>query len=98
MKNPIWKPRVSANNNGDFISLQIYSGYRLAFIDPDAPEYLFDPKVSEEDLGIAIIDALKQSRFLSYEQACALEAKFDQDYYSNWVENLMSRYGYKTKR
>lgn len=98
MKNPIWKPRLSANNNGDFISIQSYSGYRLAFIDPDAPEYLCDPNVSEEDLGLMIIDALKQSRFLPYQEACALEAKFDQGYYNNWVKNLMSRYGYKTKR
>lgn len=98
MKEPIWKPCVSANDNGDFISIHSYSGYRLAFIDPEAPEYLSNTNISNEDLGLIIIEALKKSRFLPYEEACALESKFDQDYYSNWVKNLMSQYGYKTKR
>ncbi len=94
----IWKPRVSAKNNGDFISIQPYSGYRIYFIDPDAAEYLLDPNVSDENLGVAVMDALKQSRFLSYEDACDLEVKFDQGYYISWIKNIMNQYVYKTKR
>lgn len=98
MNKPIWKLSISAKNNGDFISLQAYSGYRLAVIDPEATEYLFAPDVSNEMLGKAVLAALKQSRFLPYEEAIALEEKFDQNYYTNWVQKLMIQYGYKTKR
>jgi hypothetical protein len=93
----IWEARSRVINNRDFISVKPYSGYSLAIADPKAPEYLLKPDASDEELGEAILNALKHSRFLSYEEATELRANGKQNY-DNWVQKIMSMYGYKTKK
>jgi hypothetical protein len=92
-----WRPQASASNNGDFISIETYSSHGLAIGDPIANEHLLTPDASEEDLGLAILDALKQSRFLSLEEEGNLLENAKQNYLK-WVQKIMNKYGYKTKR
>lgn len=92
-----WKPLASAKNNGDFISVEAYSGYLMALADPQATEFLLNPEASDEELGRVTLEALKQSRFLSLEEATELRVNASESY-KNWVAKLMAQYGYKTKR
>lgn len=92
-----WKARASAKNNGDFISIKTYSGYSLAIGDPTVPEYLLEPHASDEEVGTAVLKALQQSRFLSFEEEGDLMENATPNYKA-WVEKLMKQYGYKTKR
>lgn len=91
-----WKSRASVSNNGDFISIETYSGYTMAMADPKASEYLLDPYASDEQLGEAVLNALKNSRFIPLEQARELRMNIEQNY-KNWIQQMMARYGYKTK-
>ena len=96
MSKSLWKSEASASNNGDFVSIQTYSGYSLSMIDPEAKEHLLSPNASDEELGKAVLDALDQSRFLPIEQARSLRLNVEQNY-KNWIEQMKARYGYKTK-
>jgi hypothetical protein len=89
--------RSSSKINNKFINIESYSGYSLKFSDPEAPEFLFDITVSNEDLGKAVLESLKNSRFLELEKAYELE-EICQENYPKWIAGLMERYGYKTKR
>ena len=65
-----WNPLAVATNNGDFISIESYSGYgNPTATDPQAPEYLLEVDASDEILGKSIAEALKNSRPLSFEFA-----------------------------
>lgn len=92
-----WSPSASSVNNGDFISIQAYSGYNLAMVDPETTEYLFELEVPDEILGKGILDSLKQSRALSIDEARKMNMNGDKNY-DEWIQKLMTRYGYKTKR
>mgnify|MGYP001112869634 CR=1 FL=1 len=96
MSKPFWKSEANVSNNGDFISIQTYSGYSLAMIDPEAKEHLLSPGVSDEELGKSILEALGESRFLPIEEARTLRLNTEQNY-KNWIEQIKARYGYKTK-
>jgi hypothetical protein len=93
----IWKASASAKENGDFISLKAYSGYSLEIADPQAIEHLLEPDASDEEIGKAILEVLKQSRFLSYDEASSLRLNAMENF-EKWTQMLMERYGYKTKR
>lgn len=94
---PNWSKTVSALMNEDFLSLQSYCGYSLAMIDPDAPEYLFNLDVADEELGSAILSALENSRFIPYDEIESFKANIEGSY-QDWISKLMNRYGCKTKR
>ena len=89
--------RSSAKVTNKFINIETYSGYSLKFSDPEAPEFLFDISVSDEELGKAVVESLKNSRFLELEKSYELE-DICQENYPKWVSRLMEKYGYKTKR
>lgn len=97
MNKSTWRSRISAKNNADFISIKPYSSYSLAVADPEATEYFFDLNVSDEILGKAVLDSLRQSRFLSFEEEGYLMENAEKNY-KDWVQKLMDQYGYKTKR
>lgn len=92
-----WRRNAYAFNNGQFICIKTYSGYTRSFGDPDVPEYVLEPQVDDEGLGCAVLDALGNSRFVSYDEETELienmEPRYDQ-----WVQTLMKQYGYKTKK
>lgn len=91
-----WKKRVYIKSNGDFISIKTYSGYSLPLADPTVPEKLLSPTITNEMLGTAILDALQKSRFLPIEQARILRMNTEQNY-KDWIQKLLTQYGYKTK-
>ena len=101
-----------AKSNQDFSLIETVSGYRgAAALDPKGIQRFLAPDASDEELGLAVIDALAHSRWVlpaprsgsSYPP----EVEFDlelYDYkkvaerYAAWTKDLMARYGYKTKR
>lgn len=94
---PTWKRRVTAKITEEFICIIPQSGYRLAMADPTAPERLFAVDISDNVLGDALKNALKESRFLTLEEAKGLRlAAESQD--DRWARSLMDRYGYKSKQ
>ncbi|HQS84959.1 MAG TPA: contact-dependent growth inhibition system immunity protein [Alphaproteobacteria bacterium] len=98
MNNIIWKKRAMSKNNGDFISIESYSGHiNPNMADPSAPEYLLEVDSSDEIIGKNIIEALKNSRPLSLEEH-RNTAKNLAESYKTWIQKMMEKYGYKTKR
>jgi hypothetical protein len=92
-----WIKNSCSSINEKFISIRPCSGYTMSVIDFTQPEFLFDISVSDEDLGKAVVESLKNSRFLELEKAYELE-DICKEHYPKWVAQLMERYGYKTKR
>lgn len=90
---------ASAFCNGDFYLVATCSGYRRSKRDPLGKEYLLPPAVSSEELGIALLDSLAHSRFLSLDE---LDDFFDltkgREAYELWVQSLLARQGYKSRR
>lgn len=91
------KKTVGIENNGDFISIQAYSGYDSMMADPTATEYFFVADVLNETLGTAVLEAFKQCRLLSYKEACILARETDQ-LHADWIQKTISRYGYQTRQ
>ncbi|MGV8042624.1 MAG: contact-dependent growth inhibition system immunity protein [Thermoanaerobaculaceae bacterium] len=85
--------------NGDFFCIETFSGYRTAVRDPQGRQYLLSPDATDDALGEALLAALAASRFLTLQDAQLL-TDFDASSrrYAEWVNNLMGRYGYKTRR
>jgi hypothetical protein len=92
-----WEKRLTAKINDKFISIIPYSGYSLSIADFTQPEFLLDPSISDGELGRAVLESLKNSRFLELEKSYELE-DICKENYSKWVVNLMEKYGYKTKK
>lgn len=97
MNDPVWIKTVGVENNGDFISIQAYSGYDSIMVDPTAVEHFFVADVSNEVLGTAVLESFKQCRRLSYEEAHTIAQQADQ-FYLDWVQRVINRYGYKTRK
>ena len=90
---------AEALNNGDFISVATYSGYRGTGRDYQGKEIFLKPDASDTELGSAVFEALSLSRVLKIEE---LDDFFHRDLiserYKNWVQSLLERFGYKNKR
>ncbi len=97
--------------NSEFICVETNSGYRGGRSDYKGKQHLLNPDVSDESLGNAVLDALAHSRFvLGAPRAGSVyppDIEFDMElydfkhtseHYTKWVADLMTRYGYKTKR
>jgi hypothetical protein len=97
MNEPKARKWAGAVNNGDFIQIKTYSGYRLALADPMAKEHYLEPDAPDEVLGKAMLDALAQSRALTLEQSTELRFT-SEERYEKWVKSVMEKYGYKTRR
>ena len=93
----LWRALAAAKYNGDLLILETYSSYSLGVGDPAATESLLSPGVDDIALGKAVLNALQQSRFLSFEEEGEILKKIE-EHYDQWVQNLMKTYGYKTKR
>jgi hypothetical protein len=102
---------ANAKSNGDFILVETFSGYTSSMRDPIGKQHFLAPDANDEELGFAVLDALAHSRFVLPAPRTDVwihpEASFDMelyDYrqtaarYAAWTNDLMARYGYKTKR
>lgn len=90
---------TTAINNGDFILVETWSGYRGPAYDPDGKQIYLPVDVEDTSLGQAVLEALSVSRVIDVKE---IPIFFDyqkrQEIYKKWIESLMSRFGYKTKR
>jgi hypothetical protein len=87
--------------NADSIQIATQSGYRIALSDPEGSIFLLSVSSTDADLGIAIIGSLNASRF--FHPNDAPKGFFDirgrvVPEYNKWVESIMAKYGYKTKK
>jgi hypothetical protein len=102
---------ANAKFNGDFILVETFSGYTSSMRDPKGKQRFLAPDANDEELGLAVLDALASSRFVLPGPRTDVwihpDAGFDMelyDYrqtaarYAAWTKDLMARYGYKTKR
>ncbi len=62
MDNINFKNTAYARFNGDFISIETYSGNGLMLPDPKQEEELLDIQVSNKELGEAVLSKLSASR------------------------------------
>jgi hypothetical protein len=89
---------ASAYNNGDFICIVTYSGARLGILDPQGVQHLLPPSANNQELGVAILEALAHSRPLTDEGDDALyDYDAIQQRYAQWVRSLMAAYGYASQ-
>lgn len=88
-----------AKMNSEFLCIDTYSGYRSCALDPEGKQHLLPIDAPDVAVGEALIDCLGHSRFLRPDE---LDAFFDYERstrnYAEWMQRLMHRYGYKTKR
>lgn len=93
------KKWASALWNGDFYLIETWSGYRASGRDPKGKQHTLEPSASVEALGAALLDALSHSRFLALTE---IDEFFDYrtgaKIYEAWVEALIERHGYKSRR
>jgi hypothetical protein len=68
-------------------------------MDPNGAEHLLAPEADNELLGSALLDALQKSRVLNVAEARIFfdPQRIARDH-AAWVERLMSRYGFESKR
>lgn len=99
MNKPVHTPAASIKINEKFICIRSNSGYRSYNADPDVPSWLFELDATDEALGQALLDALSKSRQIDITE---IETFFDlaktEHDYNQWIDDMMARYGYKTKR
>ncbi len=85
--------------NGDFYSIQTYSGNGLLRVDPLGSNHLLQPIASDQELGKAVLDTLSKSRVIPLDEC---EDYFDHDasdeQYKNWITKMMESYDYRSKR
>lgn len=93
------RSRARALKNEKFICIETYSGYRCSQSDPIGVQHLLHLDVSDENLGLAVRDALVRSRFvLPREDPELYDPKRIDERYSAKVERLISLYKYKSRR
>ncbi|WP_083861338.1 contact-dependent growth inhibition system immunity protein [Microvirga lotononidis] len=99
MKNVKPKKWSVAYKTADFISIVTHSGYRGSAIEIGRAYCIVPATINERDLGIAAQECLGKSRFLSLEQIPDFfelgRLKRDHDL---WIDELMQKHGFKTKR
>jgi hypothetical protein len=67
--------------------------------DPASAQHLLSLDASDETLGIAVLDALAHSRLLTMEEyGVFFDLARSKAQYDAWVADMMTRYGYKTRR
>ncbi len=90
---------ASAVNNRDFILVETWSGYRGPAYDPDGKRIFLSTDANDLTLGQAVLEALGPSRVIDVKE---IPVFFDyekcQEIYKKWIESLMQRFGYKTKK
>lgn len=94
---------AGAVDNGDFVCVETYSGYSLTGRDPEGAQHLLAPQANDHQLGVAVLDALGRSRFISpledpEEDLAFFDLESTAKQYEEWVRRLVALYGYKTRR
>lgn len=96
LKRQFW---AGAKENGDFICIETYSGLGLCGQDPQGAQHLLSSGADADAVGTALRDALSRSRLLTLsEYGEFFDYQKSKQQYTTWIDALMTRYGYKTKR
>lgn len=95
----IHEPSASVYFNEKFILIKTLSGYRSYSADPDFDAIFISDNSSNQDLGDAVLLALKRSRHISLEEIpIYFERHAAAARYNSWVNEMMERYSYKSRR
>lgn len=90
---------ATAFSSSAFILVETCSGYRSYSLDTEAPKCFLDEGSSENEIGDAVLAALSRSRQISIDEiATFFNLERTTRSYADWITDLMTRYGYKTKR
>jgi CDI immunity protein len=90
---------AAAFYNGHFFCIHTMSGYRSMGRDPQGKEHFLSQEATDVSLGDAVTDALAHSRFLTLEQAAGFfDYELGKRQHAEWVESLMKRFAYKSRR
>ncbi len=82
-----------------FISVEPLSGYRRTLREDEGYVIYLAPETTDEELGRALLECLDKSRFIwPPDEPQFFDADRIMRCYRNWQKDVMSRYGYKTKR
>ncbi|WP_162009751.1 contact-dependent growth inhibition system immunity protein [Methylocystis heyeri] len=82
-----------------FISIETLSGYSMVQREDDGYVVNLAPGAADEELGRALLEALKWSRFIwPPDEWGFFEAERYEQCYQNWEKDIMQRYGYKSTR
>lgn len=80
----------------DFYCVKTQSGSGLRIVDPLGAVHYLAPNASDRELGIAVLDALRKSRFRvddpDFDHYKAIAARYYQ-----WVAAVMAQYGYRNE-
>ncbi|NHB90592.1 contact-dependent growth inhibition system immunity protein [Photorhabdus cinerea] len=83
--------------NGDFYSVTTYFGYRSLNLDTSRGNYMLTSDVSDEKLGVVILNALSKSRLIDPDDNF-FDNERKAERYKEWVKFLMEIYNYRSKR
>jgi hypothetical protein len=92
--------RATISNNGKFMLVDTWSGYYGSSLDPKGKHIVLAAGASDDLIGAALLDSLSSSRVGTHEDHPDLyvsREQYDQEY-MDWVQAVMQRCGYKTKR
>jgi hypothetical protein len=81
-----------------FISIETLSGYRIIQREDDGFVVNLPPDATDQELGLALLQALDRSRFIWPPDPEFANAERYMRCYRDWENDVMRRYGYKTKR
>ena len=91
-------PYAIALQHNDFIELRSTLFIGLLLIDLKHGTTLLQPDCPDSELGGAVLKALAAFRIVSKEEGDALyKLSDDEDWYGQWIEERMARFGYKRK-
>ncbi|WP_445497344.1 contact-dependent growth inhibition system immunity protein [Photorhabdus sp. SF281] len=88
---------ATAMFNGSFYSVKTYSGYRLLLADPQSPEHILSPDITDSQLGSAVLDSLSKSRLVDPDDDFFDNEKTS-ELYDEWIKQMMKTYNYRSRR
>jgi hypothetical protein len=63
-----WIKSAYVQMNGKFINIGSFSGHGMVSVDFNMPDFFFNLKVEEKELGEFLLKAIENSRFLSVDK------------------------------
>ncbi|EEZ4403502.1 TPA: CdiI family contact-dependent growth inhibition immunity protein [Escherichia coli] len=84
----------------EFLLIETQSGFGRTSSDPLFPPHLLQLDANDQCVGEAVLQALSNSRTLVNleDRIVFFDREKGKEKYTAWIEMLMDRYGYKTKR
>lgn len=82
-----------------FLSVEPLSGYIRFLCENNSFVIYLSPEANDQELGRALLEALDRSRFIwPDDEREFFDSERNRQCYRNWQQEVMRRYGYKTKR